>query len=252
MSRVRGGVLDGHRVPVQGVQLGPGGGLVGLDHGDVVRLLGLDQPGDVGLHRVQRVEGDHGSVQVERCEQGLEVPCLVGLGPDLGLGEGDRGPWVTADSRCRRGWSRRAEPRSALPSTAITRRPPRSAAVAGGVAVGQPGAHGRVQGVAVEALQDPADRRPGRRMPPAQQVTAHAERGEQPGVGAGAPLGEFVDGPGSRDRGGRADQQDRGQRVPAAPPGARIGHRLQEGAQVSRVVRVERTQLRQHGRDRGR
>ncbi len=182
MSLVRGGVLDGHRMPVQTVQLGPGGGLIGLDHGHVVRLLGLGQPGDVGLH------GDH----------------------------------------------------------------PSPARGCGGMAVSQPGSHGRIECVGVETLEDPADRRPGRRMPPAQQVTAHAERGEQPCVGAGAPLGEFVDGPGSRDRGGRADQQDRGQRVPAAPPGARIGHCLQEEPQVRHVVRIERTQLGQHGRDRGR
>ena len=77
-------------LPVQTVQLGPGGGLIGLDHGHVVRLLGLGQPGDIGLHGVQRVEGDHVSVQVERCKQGPEVPRLVGLGPHFGLGEGDR------------------------------------------------------------------------------------------------------------------------------------------------------------------
>ncbi|WP_232247973.1 hypothetical protein [Streptacidiphilus rugosus] len=68
-----GGVLDGDVAPGQGGQLAVGGGLVGLDHGDVVGLLGLDQPGDVRLDRVQCVEGDDGAGQVQRREQGLEV-----------------------------------------------------------------------------------------------------------------------------------------------------------------------------------
>lgn len=208
VSLVRGGVLDGDCVPVQTVQLGPGVGLIGLDHGHVVRLLGLHQPGDIGLHGVQRVEGGHVFVQVERCEQGLEVPCLVGLGPDLGWARVTGRPWVTADSRCRRG---PAQTGGAAQRLAVHGDHPSSARGCGGMAVGQPGSDGRIGCVGVEALEDPPDQRLGRRMPPAQQVTAHAERGEQSGVGTGAPLGELVEGPGSRDRGGRADQQDRGQ-----------------------------------------
>lgn len=56
----------------------------------------------------------------------------------------------------------------------------------GGVAVSRPGARGRLECVGVETLEDPPDRRPGRRVPPVQQVTAHVERGEQFCVGAGA------------------------------------------------------------------
>lgn len=87
VSGVGRGVLDGDGRPAKSVQLGPGAGLVGLDGGDVLRLLGLDEPGDVGLHRVQRVESDHVAWQVERCQEGLEVRGLVGLASDLGSGE---------------------------------------------------------------------------------------------------------------------------------------------------------------------
>jgi hypothetical protein len=61
MSGPGGGVLDRDGLPGQGGELGVGGGLVGLDHGDVVGLLGLDQPGNVRLDRVQSVEGDDGA-----------------------------------------------------------------------------------------------------------------------------------------------------------------------------------------------
>jgi hypothetical protein len=64
-----------------------GGGLVRLDYGDVVRLLGLDQPADVRLDRVQGVEGHRDTGQVQRREQRLEVPGYVRLRTDLHLGE---------------------------------------------------------------------------------------------------------------------------------------------------------------------
>lgn len=49
--------------------------------------------GDVRLDRVQSVEGDEGSVQVQWPEQGLKVRGLVCLRVDLRLGEG-HGPVV--------------------------------------------------------------------------------------------------------------------------------------------------------------
>ena len=62
--------------PGQGGELGVGGGLVGLDDGDVVGLLRLDQPGDVGLDRVQGIEGDHGAGQVQRRQQRAGSACV--------------------------------------------------------------------------------------------------------------------------------------------------------------------------------
>jgi hypothetical protein len=124
----RGGVLDGDVVPGQARELPVGGRLVALDHGDVVGVLGLDEPGDVRLDRVQGVEGDQGAVQVQGLEQGPEVRGLVRLRPDLCPGEGQGlGWWVTAESRCLRPADRRADPLSALPSTAITCRCPGAA-----------------------------------------------------------------------------------------------------------------------------
>lgn len=86
-----GGVLDCDGLPGQSGELGVGGGLVGLDHGDVVGLLGFHQPGDVRLDRVQGVEGDDGAGQVQRCQQRPEVRGFVRLRADLHLGEGHEG-----------------------------------------------------------------------------------------------------------------------------------------------------------------
>jgi hypothetical protein len=63
-----GGVPDGDVPPWQGRKLPVGDGLVGLDHDNVVGLLGLDQPGDVRLDRVQGVEGNDSAGQVQRCQ----------------------------------------------------------------------------------------------------------------------------------------------------------------------------------------
>lgn len=117
-------MLDGHLVPGQARELLAGGRLIPLDHGDVVGVLGLDEPGDVRLHRVQGVEGDQSSVQVQRCEQAPEVRGLVRLRPHLRLGEGqglvvgDRGEQMPAAS------GQAGRPLSDLPSTAIVRRCP--------------------------------------------------------------------------------------------------------------------------------
>ncbi|WP_366916525.1 hypothetical protein [Streptomyces sp.] len=86
-----GGVLDCDVLPGQGGELGVSGGLVGLDHGDVVGLLGFDQPGDVRLDQVQGVEGDDGAGQVQRCQERLEVRGFVRLRAGLHLGEGHDG-----------------------------------------------------------------------------------------------------------------------------------------------------------------
>ncbi|MGQ4457531.1 hypothetical protein [[Kitasatospora] papulosa] len=88
-----GGVVDGDVAPGQGGELPVGGRLVALDHGDVVRVLGLDQPGDVRLDGVQGIEGDESSAQVQRFEQGLEVR---GLGEGQGPVMGDGGQQVPA------------------------------------------------------------------------------------------------------------------------------------------------------------
>jgi hypothetical protein len=117
-------VLDGDVPPGQGGELTVCGRLIGLDHRDVVGLLGLDQPGDVRLDRVRCVEGDKGSVQVQGLQQRLEVRGLVVFVPTSDWARVTVWWWATAESRCRRPAVRRAEPLRALPSTAITRRCP--------------------------------------------------------------------------------------------------------------------------------
>lgn len=68
-----------------------GDGLVGLDYGDVVGLLGFDKLGDVRSDRVQGVEGYDGAGQVQWRQQRLEVRRLVRLRADFGLGQGHDG-----------------------------------------------------------------------------------------------------------------------------------------------------------------
>ena len=162
-------------------------------------------------------------------------------------------PCVTAESRCRRVAVRRADPLSALPSTAITRGFPDAEldGVLRGLAVpvGQVGAHRPVQGVTVDSPQHTADRGRRRSVPPSEQVAADPDDCQECVRGPLAPLGEFVDGPRSSDDRAGTHQQDRRQRVPPAAACARVGHRVEVGAQVGDPARVQRTQLHQHGRD---
>ncbi len=118
------GVLEGDVPPGQGGELTVCGRLVRLDHRDVVGLLGLDQPAGVRLGRVQSVESDESSVQVQRFQQGLVVRGLVRFRAGLRLGEGQGQWWVTAESRCLR-----AGRGAGRPSQRFTRRR-RSPAVA--------------------------------------------------------------------------------------------------------------------------
>lgn len=76
--------------PGQPGDLAVGGGLVGLDHRDVVRVLGLDQPRQVVFDGVQGIEGDHGPGRIQLAQQWAEVAGLVGLGAHLSLGDGGR------------------------------------------------------------------------------------------------------------------------------------------------------------------
>jgi hypothetical protein len=63
----------------------------------------------------------------------------------------------------------------------------------GAVPVGQVGADGGIEGVAVEVFEDAADRRPRGRAALGEQVAADTECVEQFEPGACAPFGELVD-----------------------------------------------------------
>ena len=54
-----------------------------LDDRDVMRVLLADQPVQVRPHSMERVEGHHGAVQVQRFQQLSEVAGLVVLDADL-------------------------------------------------------------------------------------------------------------------------------------------------------------------------
>jgi hypothetical protein len=54
-----------------------------LDHRDVMRFLAGDQPVQVRPHRMQRVEGHHGAIEVHRSQELGEMAGLVVLDIDL-------------------------------------------------------------------------------------------------------------------------------------------------------------------------
>ena len=56
-----------------------------LDHGDVVALLLPGQPVQVRPHRMQGIEGDHGTGQVQGLQECGEVAGLVVLDIDLNM-----------------------------------------------------------------------------------------------------------------------------------------------------------------------
>lgn len=120
------------------------------------------------------------------------------------------------------------------------------------MSVGEVGADRPVQGVTVNGPQYTADR--GRRpsAPPPQRMTTDTDDRQQRVRGLRTPLGEFVDALRTGDDRAGTHQQDRRQRVPPAPPRARIQNRVEVRAHVSDPISVQRTQLHQHSRYRGR
>ncbi|AVZ71119.1 hypothetical protein SLUN_01490 [Streptomyces lunaelactis] len=129
-------------------------------------LLVLHQEAGVGDLGVQRVEGDHGVGQVERGKEGPKDGDLVGLGVHLAL----RGDQACAGHRGEQVDLGAVRAAGAAHGLAVHRQ--RAAGPLGlarcdwravGVAGGEPGADRGVQGVAVDALQNPAHRGLGRR-----------------------------------------------------------------------------------------
>ena len=80
---VTGDAAGRHLPPGQRLDPGVQQRLVLLDHRDVVGFLLPDQPVQVRPHRVQGIEGHHGTGQVQRFQEPGEVAGLVVLDVDL-------------------------------------------------------------------------------------------------------------------------------------------------------------------------
>jgi hypothetical protein len=111
---------------------------------------------------MEGVEGDHGPDQVQRGQERFEVAGLVRLGPDLGSGNGDRAGVVEGGEQVAAGL---VEAGRALQRLAVDGDDPartlRCGALGLGVeTVGEVGADGAVERVAVEVFERAADRRP--------------------------------------------------------------------------------------------
>lgn len=186
------------------------GALVGLDHREVVRLFGLDQPGQAVLDGVQGIEGGHGVNRIQLLQERAEVADLAGLGTHLDLGKGDRqavrgsGPRASDAGAL---WAGRAFQGLAVdgdrgppgcgrgPRFVVARDP--------SAALSQVGA----EGVAVDASEYAADGGPGQVVSPSQGVGMAAERLQQVVGCALCPSGKFVYGPGASYGRAGANQQ---------------------------------------------
>jgi hypothetical protein len=87
VAAVAGAVGDRDAVPGQAGAAVQQGGLIGLDHQQVVRLLDADQElGSLGVG-LQRIRGDHDPGKVQGRQQRGERGHLLGRAADLTLGQ---------------------------------------------------------------------------------------------------------------------------------------------------------------------
>lgn len=199
-------------------------------------FLVLDEEAGVGGLGMEGVEGDHGVGQVEAGEQRSEDGDLVGLGVDFALGgdqagSGHRGEQVKLGAVGAAG----AADGLAVHGQRATRRGCRVLAGTAGVAGGEPGADRRVEGVAVDALQDPAYGRFRRSDGAGRLAAGAAESGEHGCRGVGSPLRDRGQGLRAGQHRAGGEREDEGEGMAAALGPARIGHR-REAVQQSRVV----------------
>ena len=236
-SRVRS--PHGDAVPGQGGAAVQQGGLVGLDHQQVVGLLAGDQELGGLVVGVERVGGDHHAGQVQGRQQRGEGGDLLGRAADLALGQHRAAGVVHRRQQVHRAavTAGARAPRSVLPSTATARR--RLAAGTGTRSlVGQPGADRAGQRVGVQAGKGPADGglgrdgevaggvRGGRRARPGpagarRRPTRRSRRSTGP-----RPAPRRPPGPGWRPAGGGGHGQLAGRgRWPGRPAGAGLRRR---------------------------
>jgi hypothetical protein len=132
-------------------------------------------------------------------------------------------------------------PRSVLPSTAL----PLLLLLLLVVAVAQPGADRRGQGLGVQAGKGPADGGLGRDAAVAGGVVAGAERGTDWLGSIGGPFGDRGHRAGAGEHRGGGHGQDGDQWVAAATRGSRVGNRGQVGEQVRSLGLLERVGIAQ-------
>lgn len=229
--------------------------LVRLDYGDVVGLLVLHEEARVRGLGVQGVEGDHGVGHVEPGKQGPEDSDFVGLAVHLALGgdqagAGHRGEQVDLGAVGAAGAPHRLAVHGQGTMELVDR------VLTGWRAVrfagGEPGADRGVQGVAVDALQDPAHSGFSGGGRAAGFTARAAQGGEHSGWCVRSPLCDRGQGLGAgQDRAG-GQGEDEGEGMAASLGPARIGHRG-ETVQQARVFlgrgRPGSSELAQTGRD---
>ncbi|MGX1471637.1 UNVERIFIED_CONTAM: hypothetical protein RKD50_000445 [Streptomyces canus] len=110
----------------------------------------------MGGLRVEGVEGDHGAVQVERGEQGLEDGDLVGLAVHLSLGGDQAGPRHRGEQLDLGGVGAAGTAHGLAVHGEGGQRPAAVVLRLAGAAFapGEPASDGRIQRVGVDALED--------------------------------------------------------------------------------------------------
>ena len=115
--------------PGQGPDLGVQQRLVAFHDGDVLRVLLADQPVQVRPHRMESIEGHHGTGQIHRSQELGEVAGLVVLDVDLDVIQ--QVPAMLGDAeQMDPGAVAAAGPRQVLPSTATALNRSRASAFA--------------------------------------------------------------------------------------------------------------------------
>jgi hypothetical protein len=130
----------------------------------------------------------------------------------------------------------------------------RPSPLVGTLAVGQPGADARGQGVAVQAGQGAADGGLRRHRELVGRLALGAQRGPDHRRGIRGPLGDRGQGPGAGEHRGGGQGQDRHQPMSAARAGSWVRNRGQVGQQVRGFGGLQRPsviELGQGGWDRG-
>lgn len=192
-------------------------------------FLSLHQEaGGVGGSGVQGVEGDHGVGQVKVGEHRPEDGDLLGLRVDLALGcdqagSGHRGEQVDLGAVGTTGAADGLTVHGQRAAGALGR-----VLVAGGsvrVACREPGADCRVEGVAVDGLQDPAHGGLGRSNRSGRFAGQAAEGAEHASRGVGGPLRDRGQGLGAGQYRARGECADVGEGVATSLGPAGIGHR---------------------------
>jgi hypothetical protein len=186
---------------------------------------------------VQRVGGDHPPGKVQPVQQRPELGDLVGLAPNVGLGQDRTGGVVhhRQQMHLRVGVMAAAAQGLAVDRDRLPRRPG-----CRWLLVGEPPAERSIQRVGVDAGQHPAHGGLTWWPPDAgPRVMAHPQRGQDVAGRVAGPLTDRGQGPRPGQHRAHRHGQHRDQCMPSASPVAWVGHASEVVEQAAALVRLQ-------------